>query len=88
MAENRIAIACANRGYIQMYSITINGLDEIAPKDILHEHSPIKSLTSCDTLGIFSTLNNVNEIMVNESSNRHKKSNKCLYYSYGQEIMK
>jgi hypothetical protein len=66
MAEQRIAVACALRGYIQMYAITSNGLDEISPKDILHEHSPIKALTGCDTLGIFSTLNNMNEIMVNE----------------------
>jgi len=64
MAEQRIAIACALRGYIQMYSITIYGLDEISPKDILHEYSPIKSLTGCDTLGLFATLNNINEIMV------------------------
>ena len=66
MAEYRIAIACALRGYIRMYAITINGLDEISPKDILHEHSPIKSLTGCDTLGLFTTLNNINEIMVHE----------------------
>ncbi len=67
MAEQRIAIACALRGYIRMYSITSYGLDEITPQDILHEHSPIKSLTGCDTLGLFSTLNNQNEIMVNET---------------------
>jgi hypothetical protein len=66
MAEYRIAIACALRGYIRMYAITINGLDEISPKDILQEHSPIKSLTGCDTLGLFATLNNINEIMVHE----------------------
>jgi hypothetical protein len=64
MAENRIAIACALRGYIRMYTITTYGLDEISPKDILHEHSPIKSLTGCDTLGLFASLNNINEIMV------------------------
>jgi hypothetical protein len=64
MAEHRIAIACALRGYIRMYSIKIDDLDEIAPKDILYEHSPIKSLTGCDTLGLFATLNIMNEIMV------------------------
>lgn len=64
MAENRVAIACALRGYIRMYAITINGLDEITPKDILYEHSPITSLTGCDTLGLFATLNKANEIMV------------------------
>ena len=64
MAENRIAIACALRGYIRMYAITTYGLDEISPKDILYEHSPIKSLTGCDTLGLFASLNNMNEIMV------------------------
>ena len=64
MAEQRIAIACTLRGYIRMYSITIDGLDEIFPKDIIHEYPPIKSLTSCDTLGLFITLNNINEIMV------------------------
>lgn len=66
MAEQRIAIACALRGYIRMYEITISGLDEIAPKDIIHEYSPIKSLTSCDALGLFATLNNMNEVMVNK----------------------
>ena len=64
MAEYRVAIACAYRGYIRMYAITMHGLDEISPKDILYEHSPIKSLTGCDTLGLFATLNNANEIMV------------------------
>lgn len=66
MSENRIAIACNLRGYIQMYTITMNGLDEIAPKDIFHEHSPIKSVTGCDALGLFATLNSLNEIMVNK----------------------
>jgi hypothetical protein len=66
MAEQRIAIACALRGYIRMYAITSYGLDEIIPQDIIYEHSPIKSLTACDTLGLFSTLNNLNEIMVIE----------------------
>lgn len=66
MAEYRIAVACAQRGYIRMYAITISGLDEISPKNILHEHSPIKSLTGCDTLGIFATLNKANEIMVDK----------------------
>lgn len=68
MAEQRIAIACAQRGYIQLYAITNFGLDEIAPKDIIHEHAPIKSLTACDTLGIFATLNSLNEIMVRKKS--------------------
>ncbi len=67
MAEQRIAIACALRGYIRMYAITSYGLDEITPQDILYEHSPIKSLTACNTLGLFSTLNNQNEIMVKNS---------------------
>ncbi|CAF5137935.1 unnamed protein product, partial [Rotaria magnacalcarata] len=66
MAENRVAIACNLRGYIQMYTITQEGLDEISPKDILHEHSPIKSVTGCDALGLFATLNTTNEIMVNK----------------------
>jgi len=64
MAQQRIALACSHRGYIQMYAITNFGLDEISPKDILHEHSPIKSLTACDTLGVFTTLHSRNEIMV------------------------
>ena len=64
MAENRIAIACDFRGYIRMYAINMYGLDEVAPKDILHEHSPIKSLTACDTTGLFASLNSINEIMV------------------------
>ena len=64
MADHRIAMACAQRGYIRMYNITIDGLDEITPKDILREHSPIKSLTGCDSLGLFASLNNANEIMV------------------------
>ena len=64
MADNRIAIACAFRGYIRMYSITNNGLDEISPKDILYEHSPIKSLTGSESSGLFTSLNNVNEIIV------------------------
>jgi len=87
MAEQRIAIACALRGYIRMYSITIYGLDEIIPKDILHEYSSIKSLTGCDTLGLFATLNNINEIMVHELYDR-KKRVFSLYLSCGQEIMK
>jgi len=87
MAEYRIAIACALRGYIRMYAITINGLDEISPKDILQEHSPIKSLTGCDTLGLFATLNSINEIMVHELYDR-KKRVFSLYFSCGQEIMK
>lgn len=70
MAESRIAIACAFRGYIRMYAISTYGLDEIAPKDILREHSPIKSLTACDTTGIFASLNSVNEIMVGHISPR------------------
>ena len=49
----------------KMYSITNYGLDEIPPKDILYEYSPIKSLTGCNTLGVFVTLNTNNEIMVN-----------------------
>ena len=66
MASQRIAIACALRGYIQIYAITTFGLDEIAPKNFIPEHSPIKSLTACDTLGIFTTLNTLNEIMVDK----------------------
>ena len=67
MAEHRIAIACSLRDYIQMYSINISGLNEIAPKDILHEYSPIKSLSGCYSLGLFATLNHKNEIMVSKN---------------------
>ena len=91
MAEQRIAIACALRGYIQIYAITTFGLDEIAPKNILPEHSPIKSLTACDTLGIFATLNTLNEIMVNhhDQHERERKSICCFVFcSYGRGIMK
>ncbi|CAF0980083.1 unnamed protein product [Rotaria sordida] len=77
MAEHRIAIACNQRGYIQMYSLTINGLDEISPKDILYEHSPIKSLTGCDTLGLFATLNTQNEIMLWTRNNEAIRKIKC-----------
>ncbi|CAF1143690.1 unnamed protein product [Adineta ricciae] len=77
MAEYRIAIACAYRGYIRMYAITIHGLDEISPKDILYEHSPIKSLTGCDTLGLFATLNNTNEIMLWTRNNEAIRKLKC-----------
>ena len=72
MAESRIAIACAFRGYIRMYAISTYGLDEIAPRDILREHSPIKSLTACDTTGIFASLNSVNEIMVRQIALREE----------------
>lgn len=67
MADNRLAIACAGRGYIRMYAVTTNGLDEISPKDILHEHSPIKSITGCESSGLFASLNNLNEIMVKKN---------------------
>ncbi|CAF4622067.1 unnamed protein product [Rotaria sp. Silwood1] len=77
MAEQRIAIASYSRGYIQMYAIAINGLDEISPKDILHEHSPIKSLTGCDTLGLFATLNTTNEIMLWTRNNEAIRKIKC-----------
>ncbi|CAF0778709.1 unnamed protein product [Adineta steineri] len=77
MAEYRIAIACALRGYIQMYLITIHGLDEISPKDILYEDSPIKSLTGCDTLGLFATLNNANEIILWTKNNEAIRKLKC-----------
>ncbi|CAF4515317.1 unnamed protein product [Rotaria sp. Silwood2] len=77
MAESRIALACNDRGYIQMYSITINGLDEVSPKDILHEHSPVKSLTGCDTLGLFATLNTANEIMLWTRNNEAIRKIKC-----------
>ncbi|UJR31151.1 hypothetical protein I4U23_018658 [Adineta vaga] len=77
MAEYRIAIACAYRGYIRMYAITINGLDEISPKDILHEHSPIKALTGCETIGLFTTLNNTNEIMLWTRNNEAIRKLKC-----------
>jgi hypothetical protein len=79
MAEQRLAIACALRGYIRIYSITIYGLDEIVPKDILHEYSPIKSLTGCDSLGLFATLNNINEIMVNKESDSRRKKNDSIF---------
>lgn len=88
MAEQRIAIACALRGYIQIYAITAFGLDEIAPKNILPEHSPIKSLTACDTLGIFSTLNSLNEIMVNDHHHRHQEERESCFCRYGRGIMK
>lgn len=86
MAGQRVAIACALRGYIQIYAITAFGLDEIAPKNFIPEHSPIKSLTACDTLGTFATLNTLNEIMVD---NDKFLSNSFLFIcSYGLEIMK
>lgn len=77
MAEQRIAIACALRGYIRMYAITSYGLDEITPQDILYEHSPIKSLTACNTLGLFSTLNNQNEIMLWTRDNEVIRKIRC-----------
>jgi hypothetical protein len=47
-----------------MYSILPQGLDEITPKDILYEDSPIKSLTAIDLLGLFVSLNSANDITV------------------------
>ena len=67
MADVRLAIACQSRGYIRMFSVTDDGLDEISPKDILHEHSPIKSITGCESSTLFASLNNLNEIMVSFS---------------------
>jgi hypothetical protein len=88
MADNCIAIACVERGYIRMYSILPQGLDEITPKDILYEDSPIKSLTAIDLLGLFVSLNSANDITV-----CHLQSIAIDWYSrvildsYGQKIM-
>ena len=80
MAENRLAIACAARGYIRMYAVGNDALDEIARKDILHEHSPIKSITGCESSGLFASLNHLNEIMVKpfRSTDADDKMSICI----------
>ena len=90
MTELRLAFACAQRGYIRIYSVAMNELEEISPKDILHTDPPIKSLTSSETASLFITLNFAEEIIVRRwiEFKRFFMSNFFQFWTRNNEAMR
>ncbi|CAF1188376.1 unnamed protein product, partial [Didymodactylos carnosus] len=81
MANSHLAVACAARGYLNMHSIVLeyDYTVDITSKDILHEFAPIKCVSGCDALGIFSTVNAVNDIMLWNTRNEIIRKLSCVF---------